>query len=82
MASYPLMRQSDVVVTYGSTTGVEAGYAERPVIVMGPSAYDELGCAVRVRTDEELYRALQERRSGTRHQASSPTARRSMRVAR
>lgn len=67
--SYTLMRQSDVVVTYGSTTGVEAGYAERPVIVMGPSAYDELGCAVRVRTDEELYRALQERRSGTRQQA-------------
>lgn len=64
--SYTLMRQADAVVTYGSTTGVEAGFAERPVIVMGPSAYDELGCAVRVRTVNELGAALEERRSGTR----------------
>ncbi len=62
--SYTLMRQSDVVVTYGSTTGVEAGFAERPVIVMGPSAYDELGCAVRVRTADELQNALLERHAG------------------
>jgi hypothetical protein len=62
--SYTLMRQSDVVVTYGSSTGVEAGFAERPVIVMGPSAYDELGCAVRVRTAAELKSALVERRHG------------------
>jgi len=67
--SYTLMRQSDVVVTYGSTTGVEAGYAERPVIVMGPSAYDELGCAVRVRTVPELLQALQQRRAGARQSA-------------
>ena len=56
--SYTLMRQADVVVTYGSTTGVEAGYAKRPVIVMGPSAYDELGCAVRVKTLEQLRAVL------------------------
>ena len=68
--SYTLMRQSDVVVTYGSTTGVEAGYAERPVIVMGPSAYDELGCAVRVRTVDELRDALQRREHGTRQEAT------------
>jgi len=62
--SYTLMKQSDVIVTYGSTTGVEAGFAERPVIVMGPSAYDELGCAVRVRTRSELREALQRRDAG------------------
>lgn len=67
--SYTLMNQSDVVVTFGSTTGVEAGFAERPVIVMGPSAYDELGCAVRVRTVSELMKALQERKAGTRADA-------------
>ncbi len=59
--SYTLMDQSDVVITYGSTTGVEAGFAGRPVIVMGPSAYDELGCAVRVRTDDELRQAMIEK---------------------
>jgi|GEM_PF-417121 hypothetical protein len=62
--SYALMRQADVVVTYGSTTGVEAGFAGRPVIVMGPSAYDELGCATRVRTADELGRAIDERTPG------------------
>lgn len=67
--SYTLMRQSDVVITYGSTTGIEAAFAERPVIVMGPSAYDELGCAVRVRTAEELHAAMEAREHGTRQQA-------------
>lgn len=56
--SYTLMRQADAVVTYGSTTGVEAAYAGCPVIVMGPSAYDELGCATRVLTAEQLQDAL------------------------
>lgn len=52
--SYALMRQSDVVVTFGSTTGIEAAYAGRPVLVLGPSAYDELGCATRPRNIDEL----------------------------
>jgi hypothetical protein len=62
--SYALMRQADVIVTYGSTTGVEAAFAGKPVIVMGPSAYDELGCATRVLTEEELGRAIDERAAG------------------
>ena len=56
--SYTLMDQADVVVTFGSTTGVEAAYARKPVIVMGPSAYDELGCATRVSTASDLERAV------------------------
>jgi hypothetical protein len=64
--SYTLMRQADVVVTYGSTTGVEAAYADKPVIVMGPSAYDELGCAVRVSDTRDIERALREAAPGDR----------------
>lgn len=56
--SYQLMRQADVVVTYGSTAGVEAAFAHKPVIVMGPCAYDKLGCAVGVSSVEELASAL------------------------
>lgn len=67
--SYTLMRQADVVVTYGSTTGVEAAFAGRPVVVMGPSAYDELGCATRVRSPQELRAALAEPAPGTREGA-------------
>lgn len=67
--SYALMDQAGVVVTYGSTTGVEAGYAGRPVIVLGPSAYDVLGCAVRPRTTEELRRALSDPPPGNKEAA-------------
>ena len=56
--SYTLMREADVVVTYGSTTGIEAAFAGRPVIVMGPSAYDELGAVRRVTNHNELSHAL------------------------
>ena len=57
--SYELMRQADIIVTYGSTTGVEAGFAKKPVIVMGPSAYDLLGCATPVSSVTELRHALE-----------------------
>lgn len=56
--SYALMAVADIVVTYGSTTGVEAAYAGRKVVVMGPSAYDELGCAEFAGTRAELAAAL------------------------
>lgn len=67
--SYALMQQADVVVTYGSTAGVEAAYAGVPVIVMGPSAYDELGCATRVRDRDQLREALVAKSPGDREGA-------------
>ena len=42
--SYGLMRAADIVFTYGSTSGVEAAFLGKPAVVMGPSAYDLLGC--------------------------------------
>ena len=52
--SYELMRAADIVFTYGSTAGVESAFIGKPVVVMGPSAYDLLGCAVRIRSAEEI----------------------------
>ena len=63
--SYELMRQADIVVTYGSTTGVEAAFANKPVIVLGPSAYDQLGCATLARRPEQLGELLDIRESGS-----------------
>jgi len=57
--SYALMRQADVVVTYGSTTGVEAAFAGKPVIVMGPSAYNSIGAAVQVFDEDDLRSAIE-----------------------
>jgi hypothetical protein len=62
--SYTLMRQADLIVTYGSTTGVEAAFAHKPVIVMGPSAYDKLGAAQGVSTPAELAQALSDPEPG------------------
>ena len=56
--SYALMRRADVVFTYGSTSGVEAAFQGRPVVVMGPSAYDALGCALRITTEEEIAHSI------------------------
>ena len=57
--SYELMRKADVVVTYGSTSGVEAGFLGKPVIVMGPSAYNKLGCALEVFNADQLRIAIE-----------------------
>ena len=62
--SYELMRASDLVITYGSTSGVEAAFAKKPVIVMGPSAYNILGCATQVVNQDELKQAMAESKAG------------------
>ena len=56
--SYELMSQAYAVVTYGSTMGIEAAFAGKRSIVMGPSIYDELGVVTRVETPEALSEAL------------------------
>jgi len=62
--SYELMRAADLVITYGSTSGVEAAFAKIPVIVMGPSAYNILGCATQVVNQEELRQAMADPKAG------------------
>ncbi len=52
--SYALMARADIVFTYGSTAGIEAAFMGKPVVVMGPSAYDLLGCAQRVTRASEM----------------------------
>lgn len=56
--SYALMRVADVVVTYGSTAGVEAAFLGKPVVVLGPAAYDLIGCATRASTPEQVRDAV------------------------
>ena len=63
--SYTLMRQADLVITYGSTTGIEAAFAGKPVIVMGPSAYNSLGAAVQVFNENDLRAAIETPQTGS-----------------
>jgi hypothetical protein len=41
--SYALMERSRVVMSYGSTIGIEATYAGKPSLLFSPSYYDSLG---------------------------------------
>jgi len=66
--SYALMRKVDRVITYGSTSGIEAAYRGKPTAVMGPAAYDKLECVTPLTTVEELKQWL------TVPQANDPEA--------
>lgn len=52
--SYAIMLASDLVVTFGSTTGIEAAYWRRPSILLGPSPYGGLGSTYEPRNLDEL----------------------------
>lgn len=52
--TYALVDQSDIVVTAGSTVGIEAVYWGKPSITLGPSHYSELGVTLHPRSSNEL----------------------------
>lgn len=52
--SYALLDASDVVVTGGSTIGLEAVYWGKPSILLGPSEYDSFGAVHLAHTNDEL----------------------------
>ena len=58
VSSYALMDACDKVVTFGSTTGVEACFWGKPSILVGRSYYEELGGCYHVRSKAELTEAL------------------------
>ena len=59
--TYALVEVADVVVTGGSTVGVESVFWDRPSVLLCPSHYDRLGVAHRARDDEELELLLRDR---------------------
>ncbi len=52
--TYALIDQSDIVVTAGSTVGIEAVFWGRPSITLGPSYYSELGVTLHPQSAAEL----------------------------
>lgn len=56
--SYALMDWSDVVVTFGSTMTVEACWAGKSVIMLGPSYFDELDISHNPATCDEFVELL------------------------
>ena len=54
VCTYALMDAADLVVTSNSTTGVEAAYWGKPVVIAGKAAYEQLGSCYTVREGEDL----------------------------
>ncbi len=52
--TYALIDRSDVVVTAGSTVGIEAVFWGKPSICLGPAYYSELGATLHPQSSAEL----------------------------
>ena len=57
--SYALIDWSDVVVTYRSTTGIEATYWGKPSISVGPANYSGFGCVYEPESIQDLFHLLE-----------------------
>ena len=56
--TYELIDWSDIVVTFGSTVTVEACWMRKPVILLGPSFYDEIDVSYTPATIEEAHQLV------------------------
>jgi len=52
--SYELMSKADLIVSFGSTTGIEAAFLGKPVITIGVSLYDAFPATALAYTHNEL----------------------------
>ncbi|MCA9064650.1 MAG: hypothetical protein KDA96_16375 [Planctomycetaceae bacterium] len=57
--TYRLIEWADVVLTFGSTVTVEACWVGKPVVMLGPSFFDELNVSYNPSTLEELHVLMQ-----------------------
>ena len=56
--SYSLIECSDVVITFGSTIGIEASFMGKPSILLGRSVYEDLNACYVPNTHSELIELL------------------------
>lgn len=56
--TYSLIEFSDIVITSGSTVGIESVYWGTPSICLGPSFYGKLGCVYLPKSENELWDLL------------------------
>jgi hypothetical protein len=57
--SYALLDQSDIVLSYGSTMGIEAAYWGKPSILLGNSGYSGFECCYEPQNVSELFSLLE-----------------------
>ena len=52
--TYELVRKSNLIVSFGSTVGVEAAYMKKPSLVIGTSLYEAFSCSANVYSGEGM----------------------------
>lgn len=52
--TYEILKNSEVVITAGSTIGIEASYFKKPIANVGKSIASLVGCAFEISTEAEL----------------------------
>lgn len=58
VSTYSLIDNADKVIAFGSTAGIEAVYMHKPLIILGPTEYYELGVSYIPKTEDELWRFI------------------------
>jgi len=66
VSTYSLLDSSDVVLTFGSTVGIEAVYSKKPSFLMGRAFYEHLGCCISPSSHDELISLLNSFATGER----------------
>ena len=56
--TYALMEASDTIVTFGSTTSIEAVYLNKPVILLGRNVFEDMGVFYIPQSSAELIQLL------------------------
>ena len=66
VSTYSLIDASDIVLTFGSTVGIEAVYRKKPSFLMGRAFYEDLGCCICPNSHEDLVAKLNSFADGCR----------------
>ncbi|CAN6134402.1 hypothetical protein MCEKH37_01191 [Methylophilaceae bacterium] len=67
VSSYALIDLADIILTYGSTVGIEASYAGKTSILMGRAIYEDLNVCIKPETHKELILILRQISAGVKY---------------
>lgn len=70
ISSYALLDKADKVITFGSTMGIEATYARKPSICIGPSFYEMLDVAYHPKSFEGIWSLLDDKKLAHKYSAN------------
>ena len=63
--TYQLITDSESVITFGSTAGIEASLLKRPSLLLGPALHQDLGATISIQSEHELTRILTDLKNKT-----------------